>query len=136
MTTSPVATFSRRQLGLVSHAQALEVLTPAELKHWLRTCRLEPLRRKVYRVGGAPESWEQCVLAACLAYGDGAVASFSTAAALWGFDGFEREGIEITVAGRDRTRLRGVAVHDSVVTGARHHTRRAKLPVTSAARTL
>lgn len=131
-----IAQFSRRQHSLVTHAQALEVWTETELKDRLRERRLEPLRRSVYRVAGAPETWHQHALAACLAAGDGAVASFATAATLWGFHDFIPDQLEITVPDRQRTRLAGVTVHNSFVSGHRHVGARSLIPVTSAARTL
>ena len=39
----------------------------------------------IYRVAGAPSSFEQAVMAACLAGGDATVASHSAAAALCGY---------------------------------------------------
>jgi predicted transcriptional regulator of viral defense system len=136
MSEAVIAPFSRRQHGLVTHAQALEVLSIHELKERLRERRLEPLRRGVYRVAGAPESWHQHLLAACLAAGDGAAASFRAATFLWGLNGFSSEVLEVTVPGRRRTRLDGVVVHDSRVTGPLHVATRSFIPVTSAARTL
>jgi hypothetical protein len=136
MSDAVIAPFSRRQHGLVTHAQAREVLSANELKERLRERRLEPVRRRIYRVAGAPESWHQHLLAACLAAGDGTVASFRSATFLWGLDGFSREMLEITVRGRQRTRLEGVIVHDSRVTGPLHVGARSFIPVTSPARTL
>ena len=107
------------QYGLVTSTQALKVMTFARLRHELVVGRLEPVRRAVFRVAGAPESWHQFVLAACLAR-PGTCASFSTAAALWGLPGFDPEGIEITVPGFNRARLEHVIVHESTVWGDIH----------------
>jgi very-short-patch-repair endonuclease len=130
-----LVTIARGQLGLVSRAQALAFMTPGQLRHLVRSGRLERVRPGVYRLAGAPESWEQSVLGACLAVPD-AVASFKCAAVLWGLEGFAREGIEITVSARNRRRLGGVAVHDSCVVGVRHRAVVGRIPVTSPARTL
>src|SRR5437899_5534746 len=100
MSDAAIAPIARRQLGLLTHAQALDVLSSHELKERLRARRLEPIRRGVYRVAGAPESWRQHLLAACFAAGDGAVASFRAATILWGLNGFCSETLEITVPGR------------------------------------
>ena len=86
MAFTEIAPFARRQYGLVTHDQALTVITDRQLKRALLVGRLEPVRRGVYRVAGVPESWHQFVLAACLAR-PRACASFSTAAALWAFPG-------------------------------------------------
>ena len=136
MSDAVISPISRRQHGLVTHAQALDVLSSNEVKERLRTRRLEPIRRGVYRVAGAPESWRQHLLAACLSAGDGAVASFRAATFLWGLNGFSQETLEITVPGRQRTRLDGVIVHDSTVTGPLHVATRWLIPVTSPARTV
>ncbi len=136
MSDAEIAPITRRQLGLLTHVQALDVLSRHELKERLRSRRLEPLRRGVYRVAGAPESWEQHLLAACFAAGEGAVASFRAATVLWGLNGYCSATLEITVPGRQRTRLDGVIVHDSTVTGSLHVATRCLVPVTSPARTL
>src|SRR5207248_6635125 len=57
-------------------------------------------------------------------------------AAVWGFERFPNEVIEITVARRTRRRLEGVTVHDSVVVGPLHRATVGAIPVTSPARTL
>ncbi|MGH9062851.1 MAG: hypothetical protein ACRD0L_02545 [Acidimicrobiales bacterium] len=92
----------------------------------------------MYRVSGAPVTWEQRVLAACLLGGAAAVASHTSAGVLWGLPGIRRGRPEITVpmglgalAAGDLSRL--------------HHARRLPgvdrqvqdgVPVTSPARTL
>ncbi len=133
--TEPIAPIARRQHGLVTRTQALSVLTAHQVRHRLRTGRLEAVRPGVYRVGGSPESWVQAVLGACLAV-TGSVASFRCAAALWGLEGFAPGDIEITVPARSRRRLEGVVVHDSAVGGPLHCASVAMVPVTSVARTL
>jgi very-short-patch-repair endonuclease len=126
---------ARRQHGLLSRSQVLEHLTDGQVRRLLRTGRLEPVRPGVYRVAGVPESWEQAVLAACLAV-PGAAASFRCAAALWRFERFTDQIIEITVKSRSRRRLEGVTVHDSCVAGPLHRAIVDVIPVTSPARTL
>jgi hypothetical protein len=126
---------ARRQHGLLTHAEARVFLAERTLRRWLAEGRLEAVRIGVYRVAGAPESWEQCLLAACLAR-PGAHASFRAAAALWMVVGFDRDVLEITAPGRHRVRLAEVVVHRSTVWGPDHVTRRSGIPVTSVARTL
>ncbi len=94
------------------------------------------MRRGVYRMAGAPETWEQRLLASCLAAGPEARASFRSAAALHGFDGFARAGLEITHFGARPSPLPGVVIHESNVFDARHVVRVTDVPVTSVARTL
>jgi very-short-patch-repair endonuclease len=130
-----LATIARRQHGLLTRAQVCAELTTHQLRHRIRSGALEIVRTGVYRVAGAPVSWEQAVLAACLAVPDG-VASFACGAALWSLEGFDPGAIEITVPSRDRRRLDGVTVHDSMVDGPLHRSVVDGIPVTSAARTL
>jgi very-short-patch-repair endonuclease len=106
------------------------------LDRWIRARRLEPVRRGVYRIGGAPETWEQSALGACLAAGPETCASFRTAAALHELDGFPRDVVEITHFGARPSIIEGVIVHESEVYGPDHMTRVVRIPTTSAARTL
>jgi hypothetical protein len=126
----------RKQLGLITTEQLLSCATHHEVEHLVELGGLEPLRRGVYRFAGAPESWEQHVLGACLAAGSDAVASFGSAGALWGLRGFDRSGIEITVPGRRNPRLADVVIHQSNHWGPEHIGRRHGVPTTSLARTL
>lgn len=130
-----LAATARRQLALITREQCCLELTTHQLRHRIRSGDLELVRKGVYRVAGAPSTWEQSVLAACLSVPN-AVASFRCAAALWELQGFERDRIEITVESRDRRRLADVTVHDSCVTGAIHRSIVACVPVTSIERTL
>jgi very-short-patch-repair endonuclease len=128
--------FGRRQYGLVTTDQIAESSTRNELDHLVATGHLEPVRRGVYRCAGAPETWHQHLLAACLAAGDGAVASFRAAAALWELPGFDADVLEITVPGRHNPRLADVVVHQTNVWGPNHTAHHRRIPVTSVARTL
>jgi hypothetical protein len=133
---SAVAQFSGKQHGLVTRAQALTVYSLDQLEHLLSTGQLYRVRDGVYGVTGCPQSWRQQLLAACLAAGPGAVASFRAAAALWELEGFRSDLLEITVPWRRRRRHPGVIVHNTVVTGPGHTSSVARIPVTSVARTL
>jgi hypothetical protein len=135
MTDAQIAGLARRQHGLVSQRQALELVSPWRLEHLVESRWLEPVRRSVYRVVGVPPTWRQLLLAACLAR-EGAVASFRAAAALWGLERFPEGVLEITVPGVRRARLQGVIVHESQVWGPIHVAERDGIPVTSMARTL
>jgi hypothetical protein len=126
-----------RQLGLVTRRQLTELgTTRSAVGHLLATGRLESVRRGVYRVAGAPEHWRQRVLAACLALGVTARASYRTAAALVAFDGFPCHGIEITVAPGHRSRQPGIIVHESNCDRPGHRSIIDGIPTTSVARTL
>ena len=127
---------ARRQHGLVMRSQLRPGLSSRQVDRLLSTGRLEPVRRGVYRVGGAPPTWEQLVLAAVMAGGPGAFASFTCAAALWRLDRFDPDRIEITVPEHRRARLPGVVVHDTMVQGRDHVGTVARIPTASVARTI
>lgn len=135
MSLERIAPVARRQHGLVTTAQVLHHMPTGQLERLVRTGRLEGVRRGVYRTAGAPESWLQHLLAACLAR-PGSYASFRAAAALWRLEGFEADVLEITVPGSSRARLDGVVVHESRVVGPAHIATRNGIPVSSMARTL
>lgn len=128
---------ARRQHGVVTRAQVIDVLTRHQLEHAIATGRLESVHRGVYRVAGSPESWEQMAHAAALAGGGGAAVSFRAAAHVWNLAGFwEQPPVEITVPHLRRARLHDVVVHDSQILDGIHVDRRHGIPVTSVARTL
>ena len=131
-----ISDIGKRQLGLITTEQALARVADHELEYLVRSRQLSPVRRSIYTFAGAPESWEQHLLAACLAAGEDAVASFGSAAATWGLRGFDREGLEITIPGRRNPRLDAVVVHQSNHWGPGHTARRGGVPTTSVARTL
>jgi hypothetical protein len=98
---------------------------------------MELVRPTIYRAVGAPETWEQLALAACLAGGSRAAVSYRSAAWLWRLAGFAApEVFEITVPRSRRARLPGVRVHDTIVSGRLHACRHMRIPVTTVARTL
>src|SRR4051812_5749172 len=76
MSDATLAAIARRQHGLVTTAQSLSHLTGDQGRYRLHTGRLERVHPGVYRIAGAPEGWEPSVMAAVMAAGDGAVASF------------------------------------------------------------
>jgi very-short-patch-repair endonuclease len=132
-----LVTSAERQHGLLTRPQIGRLLTRHQFAGALRAGRLAIVRPGVVRVAGTPPTWEQAVLGACLAAGTGTVASFRTAARLWtfaGLDGFD--GLEITTPSRRRSRIAGVTVHDTMVLGPAHVSRRNQIPTTSPARTL
>ncbi|HEX5614146.1 MAG TPA: hypothetical protein VFZ83_03230 [Acidimicrobiia bacterium] len=130
-----VLTIAERQHSLVTHRQVREHLTQRQLTRRLGRA-LMPVQPRVYRVAGSPATYEQWVLAAVLAGGPGTFASWRAAAALFELDGFPRQPIEITTPADRRTRLGGVLVHDTRISGIRHVDVIAGIPVSSAARTV
>jgi very-short-patch-repair endonuclease len=133
-TLAPVA---RGQDALFTLGQATASgLSLRKVQHCLESGLWEPVHAGVYRVSGAPRSWEQEVLAACLAAGPHAVASHRAAAALWELDGVWSAPVELTVPLPRGHRLPGVIVHRSTDLDPSAATRRHGIPVTPPARTL
>lgn len=125
------------QIGLITHDQALNCgLTEKAIRHRVNSARWVRRHVGVYAVAGTPWSWEQDVLAACLAAGPGAVASHRAAAVLWGLDGVGRAVVEVSVARPLCHRLRGTIVHRSTDLDRSMHATRAGIPVTNAMRAL
>lgn len=109
---------------------------PGSITHRLSTGRWQLADERVYRLAGAPQTWQTRLLAPILSCGEGAVASHFAAAALHEIPGYPRGQPELSIprgVERRRTRAR---VHTStdldrcttlVVDG---------IPVTDVARTI
>jgi very-short-patch-repair endonuclease len=99
-----------RQHWLVTRSQLLGLgYTPRQIDLRLATGELVVEHRNVYAVGGSPKTFEQKVLAACLA--SGGVASHRSAAALFGLRGIKPRDVEITVDRSWLLALEGVTIH-------------------------
>ncbi len=128
-----------RQLGLVTADQLHGIgFGRAGRECALKSRRLHPVRKGVYRLAGVVPTWETAVLAAALAAGPEAVASHLSAAHLWGlFDGPEiagaRAAIHVTAPGQHR--LSGVRFHRGSL-DSRERARHRSVPITTPARTL
>ncbi len=107
-----------------------------QIQHRRETGCWEQMHDGVYRVAGAPPSWEQRVLAACLGAGTGAVVSHRSAARLWGIDDSRRPLVELSVPAGRQPRIEGIIVHRSRDLGPGVCTIRDGVPVTTAVRTL
>ena len=86
---------AERQFGVFARWQ----LEPAEVRRvdaLLEAGRIERVERGVYRVRGAPHSWEQDLMICLLAAGPGAAASLWASAALLGVPGFRRDRVAVT----------------------------------------
>ncbi|MDQ6798469.1 MAG: hypothetical protein M3256_17250 [Actinomycetota bacterium] len=132
-----LAAVARSQMALFTHDQALTAgysLRQAQRRR--ETGAWEQMQAGVYRVAGAPASWEQRLLAACLAAGTGAVASHRSAARLWGIDESRRPLVEISVPPGRQPRLNGVLVHRSRDLRPVVCTIREGIPVTTPVRTI
>lgn len=114
-----IAGLAQTQHALVSTAQARALgLTQSSLDRRVRAGRLEFVAPGVVRVCGAPVTWEQHVLAACLSCGPHALAARSSAAFLWRLDGVPRPSqveILVPIEARVRSRTWRVATTDSLL---------------------
>lgn len=141
-TSRALTRFALWQHGLVTRTQAKSVGCSDEVLQ--RLCRdgsLQRLERGVYRFTNVPRSFEQRVLAACLAH-SGAVACRLTAARLHGFEpdepaaqGDTRPEILCRTA-RRQPREGGHVMHSSAALADADVVLRARIPTTSPARTL
>jgi very-short-patch-repair endonuclease len=131
-----VAELAAKQHAVIGRQQILAAgMSPATLKRRVAERRLEPLLRGVYVVAGAPPTWQQRLLGACIAAGPAAVASHRAAGRLWRLIGGEQP-LEVTVPSPRAPRVRHVAVHRSTDLIPEHVTRRRRIPVTNPVRTL
>src|SRR5256885_2124888 len=101
---------ARVQHGLITRAQARELGISDDAIDWrVKTGAWERMQRGVLRLPGAPVTWQQALMAPCLAI-PGATASHGAAAALWEIPEVAARP-EITVPHWHGMRLEGVEVH-------------------------
>jgi hypothetical protein len=101
---------ARLQHGLITRAQAREFGISDDAIDWrVKTGSWERIQRGVLRLPGAPATWQQGIMAPCLAI-PGATASHQAAAALWEIPEVAARP-EITVPHWHDIRLEGVQVH-------------------------
>jgi Protein of unknown function (DUF559) len=131
-----IAELAPKSLGLLTHRQ-LDVLGASRQQRRTLVAKgvLVPVGGGVVRHVAFPPTWEQRVLAAVLAAGDGAVASHGSAAALLRFDGIERSAVEVTVPRDRRPRAVPGRVHRSLDLGPADVDPRRRIPRTSPIRT-
>jgi very-short-patch-repair endonuclease len=108
-----VAAVAVEQHSLVTNSQCQESgLTKGQIRFRARAGGFSRVHQSVYRMPGVAPTYEQRVLAACLA--TGGVASHRSAARLFGLRGFGvEERVEISVPSRRATKLEGVVAHTS-----------------------
>lgn len=130
-----LARVASTQHGVVARAQLLGAsVSPAEVKHRLRTGALLRVHRGVYRVGHRAPSLEARYLAAVLACGNQALLSGRAAAYLHGLLKGPAPTPEVTApTGR---RVSGVKTRRSPALDAQDAPTRCRIPVTTVARTL
>lgn len=133
-----VERLAARQYGVVSRQQVLAAgMTARMIDGRLRVGRWQAPRPGVYAMAGSPPTWEQAVLAACMAGGPAAFTSHGTALRLWGLsDRFDRTAIHLVSPPGRRIRLDGVVSHrSSVLSPLDLHVVRG-IPTTSTARAI
>jgi hypothetical protein len=90
----PCASIAAAQFGLISHAQAVACgMSPHAIHRRVAARRWDRVLPGVYRLVGAPSSWEQRLMAAVV-WAPEAVVSHRGAAALWRLDGFDRGPVD------------------------------------------
>lgn len=133
-----IAALAERQHGVVTQRQLIALgFSLRMIERRIESWRLRPIHREVYAVGRSGLSREGQWLAAVLAYGEGALLSHRSAAALWGLAKPWGPVIDVTApAGRQGIRRREkIWIHR----GRLHpedRAVRAGIPVTTVARTL
>ncbi len=127
---------ARPQHGLVSLAHVLgNGVTPDQLRARLDRGSLVRLDAGVYRTMGARQTWEQALLAACLAAGPEALASHRAAAVLWGLID-PPAPTEIVVPYEQCPTPAGAVLHRSTDLREVDAARRRGIPVTNPIRTV
>lgn len=125
------------QHSVFSRGQATEAgFSRDAIRHQLRVGAWRRLHRDVFALVGAPDVPMTRVMAAVLAGGDGAIASHTTAAGLYGLPGFTLEPVVLTVERPRNPRLIGATVHRSLAIPGHHRHRIDRIATTTLARTL
>jgi predicted transcriptional regulator of viral defense system len=133
--TVAIRELAERQHGVVAWRQLIDLGLGKDLIHErLKSGRLVRIHRGVFAVGHGLISQRGRWLAAVLAAGPGAVLSYGSAAALWGFHR-SRGPIEVTRVSGHR-RPHGIRVHQTRWLPSEHVQVEAGIPVTSSERTL
>jgi hypothetical protein len=133
-----VAAVARAQYGLFTGNQAEKLgVTPRAMRTRLASGRWERVHPGVFRIAGAPLSWEGRARAACLTTELG-LGSHLTAAHLYGHSGFGPVGrIDVTIPRHQRPAPRaGIRYHESLAYDLAGATTLKGIPVTGPARTV
>jgi very-short-patch-repair endonuclease len=89
-----MATVEQDQHAMITLNQLGDLkVTRHQREHLLATGQLVRIARDVYRVNGAPSTWQGRIAAAQLAAGPDAVVSHRSAAALYELDGFDQQRV-------------------------------------------
>lgn len=132
-----MAAVAEGQHALLTLDQLAELeVTRHQREHLLATGQIVRVARDVYRLNGAPATWQSRIAAAQLAAGPDSVVSHRSAAALYGLDGFDQQRVVHLSLPFDRSpgKPSGVRIHrcrdyDLIVVKPRQ-----SIPVTDPAR--
>jgi very-short-patch-repair endonuclease len=131
-----VVTLARRQHGLVTIDQAIGCgMSRRSIERRVASGSWSGILRGVYVVGGAPDTFEQRLLARLLHVGGDAVASHVAAARIWGLPGFG-EQVEWSRPRGGSQRRPGGRCHGSLWLPDGHRTTKGAIPLTTVARTV
>jgi hypothetical protein len=127
---------ARRQLGLITWAQALQLVSEDRFRTLIERGHVERMRFGVWIAAGAQRTYEQTVLAAVLLGGDFAWASHRTAAKLAGLLVPPPDEVDVLTLPLRRIRADGVRHHRNKSIPTEDVGRIGCVPATSIPRTL
>ncbi len=129
---------AERQHGVVSREQARALSgSDAWVRRRLASPDWELVSRRVLRLVGTVETFEQRCIVAALDAGHDAVVQGAAAAHLWGLPGFEDAPVEVTRRRRRARRPTGdLPVHEPRLVPPHHRTTHHGVPVTTVERTV
>jgi very-short-patch-repair endonuclease len=132
-----IGAIAARQDDVITREQLLDAgLGRGALEHRVRSGQIRRLFPGVYLFGYAPPSARQLILAAVLSRGNGAVASYSSAAYLWGMVRQAGAEVHVTVTRRGVRCPPGIALHRVAELDPCDVTQADGISVTTPARTL
>lgn len=100
-----------RNHGVASLQQLREMgFSDGAIRHMARRGEIERFLPGVYVITGAPRSWKQSQLAACVWAGTGSASSGRAAARLHRLEGIETKLIEVTVPGHHKKAPQGIVL--------------------------
>lgn len=124
---------AKRQYGLVTRSQLAKLMSSKAFRVRKRRGDLIRVYETVFRLRGAPECWEQSMLAATLA--TSGITSRRAAGRLWNLPGCEDALVELTVLRPKSVRWDDLTVH-STGTTTQLESRIGGIPVTAPERTI
>jgi very-short-patch-repair endonuclease len=134
-TAARLARILESQHGVISRSQALASgLTRKGIEIRLRNGSWRSNLPHTYAIAGAPRTWKQRLMEACLWAGETALASHRAAAALWNLPGFTERFIEITTTKHLSSEV--VSVHRTTTISGMDVVSRDGIPVTAPHRTI